>query len=277
MSAAGGLRGDFDPTIVAAVEARLSDVFNVHGAKILLAVESGSRAWGFPSPDSDYDCRFIYVRKPDDYFTLYLPRDVIEFPPDPILDVNGWDLAKTLRLLLKNNAVVIEWLTSPLVYSVVPNFREEALALARQITNPAMIAWHYFHVGDRQRRTHLSEDEPVGIKKIFYVLRPALVLRWLRLHEDEKIAPMHFPTLVSQSDLPSDLVTLIADLIARKATITERGIDHLPPRLGELIATEFNLATAQWPRDPGPLHKAHIEAADGFLRRWSRLLHGEKP
>jgi uncharacterized protein len=103
----------FDPTVVAAVDEKLRRVAERESAVVLLAVESGSRAWGFPSPDSDYDCRFIYARARDDYLSLHAPRDVIEFPIEGILDVNGWDLAKALRLLLKGNAVVIEWLRGP--------------------------------------------------------------------------------------------------------------------------------------------------------------------
>src|SRR5690349_20942167 len=91
----------FDPTVVTAIDARLRAVADEHHATVLLAIESGSRAWGFPSPDSDYDCRFIYVRGRDDYLSLREPRDVIEFPTDPVLDVNGWDLGKALKLLLK--------------------------------------------------------------------------------------------------------------------------------------------------------------------------------
>jgi predicted nucleotidyltransferase len=120
----------FDPGIVAALDARLRSVAEDEHAVVLLAVESGSRAWGFPSPDSDYDCRFIYARARDDYLRLYPPRDVIEFPLDRILDVNGWDLAKALRLLLKGNAVVIEWLTSPFVYAGSESFRAQSLAFA---------------------------------------------------------------------------------------------------------------------------------------------------
>src|SRR5476651_1701297 len=125
-----GLRAlgpDFDPGVVGAVDARLGSVAERESAVVLLAVESGSRAWGFPSPDSDYDCRFIYARARDDYLRLYPPRDVIEFPLDRVLDVNGWDLAKALRLLLKGNAVVIEWLTSPFVYAGDEKFREQGL------------------------------------------------------------------------------------------------------------------------------------------------------
>src|SRR6516165_10810258 len=95
----------FEPPIVAAIDARLQSIAEQETARVLLAVESGSRAWGFPSPDSDYDCRFIYARRRDAYLGLYSPREVIEFPIDANLDVNGWDLAKALRLLLKGNAV----------------------------------------------------------------------------------------------------------------------------------------------------------------------------
>src|SRR5580700_6481627 len=125
----------FDPGIVAAIDARLRAVAEREHAVVLLAVESGSRAWGFPSPDSDYDCRFIYARPRNDYLSLYAPRDVIEFPLDRELDVNGWDLAKALRLLLKGNAVVIEWLTSPISYRTDPEFRDAFLALARNVAD----------------------------------------------------------------------------------------------------------------------------------------------
>jgi len=98
---------------VTAIERHLRSVHDEHHADVLLAIESGSRAWGFPSPDSDYDCRFIYARRTQDYLSLFPARDVIEEPFDRVLDIGGWDLAKALRLLLKGNAVVVEWLMSP--------------------------------------------------------------------------------------------------------------------------------------------------------------------
>ena len=105
------LAPDFDPSVVAGIDAKLREVEANHGVRILLAIESGSRGWGFASPDSDYDCRFIFVRPRDDYLTLFPKRDVIEYPPDGLYDGNGWDLPKALKLLLKGNAVIIEWLT----------------------------------------------------------------------------------------------------------------------------------------------------------------------
>src|SRR5579862_9277778 len=107
---------------VAKIDARLAATQREHVVAIPLAIESGSRAWGFPSPDSDYDCRFIFVRSIDDYLSLFASRDVIETPLTDDLDVNGWDIVKALKLLLKGNAVVIEWLTSPIIYSAEPWF-----------------------------------------------------------------------------------------------------------------------------------------------------------
>jgi len=166
MSGLRNLDDGFDPAIVATIDARLRSVADAEHARVLLAVESGSRAWGFPSPDSDYDCRFIYVRRSDDYLALLAPRDVIELPADAVLDVNGWDLKKALQLLLKGNAVVIEWLTSPFVYGGDARFRADALALARLAAHPAAVARHYLHLGERQRRTYFADTRAIPLKKM---------------------------------------------------------------------------------------------------------------
>ncbi len=110
------LSPDFDQQIVSEIDARLNGICAEHNVTIPLAIESGSRAWGFPSPDSDYDCRFVFIRPREDYLTLFPPRDVIETPLTPILDVNGWDIGKAIKLMLNGNAVILEWLMSPLTY-----------------------------------------------------------------------------------------------------------------------------------------------------------------
>lgn len=191
---------DFDATTVAAIDGRLDGIVRDDHANILLAIESGSRAWGFPSPDSDYDCRFFFVRREDDYLTPWPRRDVIETPLEGDLDVNGWELGKALLLLLKGNAVVIEWLMSPIVYRGDPAFRTDMLALATDHADAHRIARHYLHLGERQRRTYFADGKAVKLKKIFYALRPAAALRWLRLHPEQAIAPMHFPTLMAECD-----------------------------------------------------------------------------
>ena len=268
MSSLRALGPAFDPGIVEAIEARLASVAAREHAVVLLAVESGSRAWGFPSPDSDYDCRFIYARTRDAYLRLYPPRDVIEFPLDPVLDVNGWDLAKALRLLLKGNAVVIEWLTSPFVYAGSDEFRTQCLALARQAVRPAAVARHYLHLGERQRRTYFADTRAVEIKKLFYALRPALALRWLRMHQGEAVAPMHFPTLLRESELPASVAALVDELLARKAVTRELGTGALPGPIGALIDAEFTTAREVWPSEPWRPEPAEVAAADALLRIW---------
>jgi uncharacterized protein len=262
------LGAGFDLDAVAAIDARLAAVARGHDAKILLAVESGSRAWGFPSPDSDYDCRFIYVRPRDRYLSLFAARDVIEFEPGPVLDVNGWDLAKALRLMLKGNAVVIEWLTSPYVYAGDEAFCAEATALSRQTARPNDVARHYLHLGERQRRTYFNDSRAIELKKIFYALRPAVALRWLRLHPGAAVAPMHFPTLVAESALPADVVAIVEDLLARKAVTRELGTGALPAPVGALIDAEFATAHELWPRLPQTPDPDLIAAADALFRRW---------
>jgi uncharacterized protein len=258
----------FDPIVVAAIDARLDAVQREHHATVLLAIESGSRAWGFPSPDSDYDCRFIYVRRREDYLTLYPPRDVIEFPLEGTLDVNGWDLAKALRLLLKGNAVVIEWLTSPYAYAGDAEFREEALALAKVAAHQTAIARHYLHLGERQRRTYFADERAVEIKKLFYALRPAMALRWLRLHPGAAVAPMHFPTLVAESELPPEVTTIVRDLLARKALTRELGSAPLPAPIAALIDAEFGAAREHWPEAVAAPEPTAVKAANELFQRW---------
>ncbi|MGF7161534.1 hypothetical protein FHS85_003175 [Rhodoligotrophos appendicifer] len=232
----------FNPAVTTEIRKALSDVCATDRVSIPLAIESGSRAWGFPSPDSDYDCRFIFIRQIDDYLSPWQRRDVIELPLAGELDVNGWDLGKALKLLLKGNAVIIEWLTSPVHYSVEPDFRDEFLTLAHEVTDHALIGRHYLHLGERQRRTYFGDSTAVQQKKIFYALRPAAALRWLRIHPDEPVPPMHFPTLMAECDPPRDIAEIVADLITKKAVTRELGTQPLPPSIGAFIDREFDAA-----------------------------------
>ncbi len=191
-----------DTGVVAQIYRRLEQVSREHRVTLPLAVESGSRAWGFPSPDSDYDCRFIYIRKTEDYLSPWRKRNVIETPLDEIFDVNGWDLAKALELLVKGNAVVIEWLTSPIFYRRDASFVREFMALAQDVVDRERLASHYLHLGERQRRRNFSDEKDISRKKIFYALRPAAALRWLRLHPDQNLAPMNFAALMRECDPP---------------------------------------------------------------------------
>jgi uncharacterized protein len=231
----------FDPRVVSAIEQRLASI-KATPANLCHVIESGSRAWGFPSPDSDYDCRFIYVRPQADYLSPWQKRDVIETPLDGELDVNGWDLGKAIRLMLKGNAVVIEWLMSPIVYETAPGFRDQMLELAERAADRTGLARHYFHLGTRQWRTYFDDGCNSKLKRVFYALRPALALRWLSIHQHLNVPPMHFPTLLDQSDVSREIFTLCQELIARKAVTRELGSAPVPEPIIRFIETEFERA-----------------------------------
>lgn len=231
---------------VALIDALLDRIADEHNVFLPLAIESGSRAWGFASPDSDYDCRFVFVRRIAEHITPWPARDVIEFPPEDDLDANGWDLGKALRLLLKGNAVIVEWLRSPVIYRGQAWFRDGFLEFARHAATREAIGRHYLHLGERQRRVYFGDGANVVQKKIFYALRPAATLRWLRMHPAEAIAPMHFPTLMAECDPPADLMREVADLMRRKLATRELGAAPLPPIVASFIDAEFDLARASF-------------------------------
>ena len=116
-------------TMVDVIKERLDIIQRERNINILYACESGSRAWGFASPDSDYDVRFIYARKLNDYLAITNRADVMEYPISEVLDISGWELRKTLQLFLKSNAPLYEWLQSPVIYKNDALFADELIAL----------------------------------------------------------------------------------------------------------------------------------------------------
>lgn len=183
---------------------------------ILLAVESGSRAWGFPSMDSDYDVRFIYIRQKEDYLRLEKTRDVIELPLDGILDINGWDLQKTLRLFHKSNPTLFEWFSSPIVYMETP-FADTFRTMMGNYFSTKRSLYHYIHMAEKNRREYLN-DHMVKIKKYFYVLRPVLACRWIL--ETKTPPPMLFSELM-EAELPDALREEVERLVELKQNVPE--------------------------------------------------------
>jgi len=235
------------PAAVSEVDGLIHAVRREHGVHIPWAIESGSRAWGFPSPDSDYDGRFIYVRPAIQALNIWPRRDVIEMPIAGEMDVNGWDLSKALRLLLKGNAVVVEWLQSPIIYEGLDWFRDEMLAFAARWMDRDRAAAHYLHLSQRQRSVYLADHSEVALKKVFYALRPAVALRWLRHHPDGVLPPMHFPTLMEECAPPSDVSDIVHELIALKATTREMGSGPMPKALVTFIDGELDQARRDEP------------------------------
>ena len=251
---------------VARIDALLDRIVEEHDVRIPLAVESGSRAWGFASPDSDYDCRFVYARPIAAHLALRQPRDVIEAPIDGLLDVNGWDLRKAIGLLLGGNAVIIEWLRAPIVYRGDAWFRDAFEGLARGIARRDAIARHYLHLGRRQQKLWLAGGESVVGKKVFYALRPATTLRWLRMHPGEAVAPMHLPTLLAEVEMAATLAAEIDDLIALKAQTRELGDIPVPLSVVAFISAELDAADALWAGSHSTPAQQHIDEAERFYR-----------
>ena len=156
---------------------KLNELEKRENVKILLAVESGSRAWGFASPDSDYDVRFIYVRPREDYLRLEKTRDVIELPIEGELDINGWDLDKTLRLLRASNPTLFEWFSSPIVYRETV-FADAFRSVMQKYFSSRRGLSHYLSMAGSNYREYLKGNM-VKAKKYFYVLRPILACRWI--------------------------------------------------------------------------------------------------
>lgn len=198
------------------IQEKLREIEQQENCRILLAVESGSRAWGFSSPDSDYDVRFIYVRPKESYLKLKRMRDVIELPIYGELDINGWDVDKTLKLLHKSNPTVFEWFSSPIVYRTTPFADQFKLAMLRYFS-PKSGLWHYLQMAERNYRNFLKSDM-VKAKKYFYVLRPILACRWIL--EKESPPPMLFSELMERQ-LPDRLKDTVRQLLELKVNSPE--------------------------------------------------------
>lgn len=251
-----------DPAVVSAIELRLEDAERHHDVRIAWAIESGSRAWGFPSPDSDYDARFIYVRPGDAYLSPWPMRDVLEWPPDGIFDVNGWDLAKALRLLVKGNATVTEWLRSPIVYRGDAGFRDDLLGLAEDVLDPVLLGRHYLHVGRQQ----WDLAQAGSLKKLFYSLRPAAVLGWLAANPGNTVPPMTLQEALDQSDAPAHVVEESARLVELKAVTREMGDGVAPPVIAAFVQAQLARAHESY-EDAHPAPRAEaIARCEEFFR-----------
>ena len=193
------------------IRGKLREIEETENVRILLAVESGSRAWGFASPDSDYDVRFIYVRPKNDYLRLETIRDVIELPIDDVLDINGWDLQKTLRLLYKSNPTLFEWFSSPIVYAQT-EFADKFRKIMNEYFSTKRGSYHYINMAAGNYREYLKRDM-VKAKKYFYVLRPVLACRWIM--EKGTPPPMLFSELMD-AELPKELAREVEKLLDLK-------------------------------------------------------------
>lgn len=204
--------------------------------RVLLAVESGSRAWGFASADSDYDVRFLYVREPSAYLRLQRPRDVIEMPIDDVLDVSGWDLPKALHLFRKSNPPLFEWLGSPIVYRDDSVLAARLRSLSSTFFSPRACLHHYLSMATSNQKAYL-QGPTVRLKKYLYVLRPLLAGRWII--ERGQMPPTTFHDLLEAS-LPSGPVRDVVDEVIERKKHSKELDDAEPlPVLGDYLAQQL--------------------------------------
>ena len=218
----------------ATIQQKLTEIEKTHGIKILYSCESGSRAWGFPSPDSDYDVRFIYTRSFEDYLTIQPKKDHLSFPINDELDIYGWDISKVLQLITKSNTTPFEWLQSPVVYKEDAIFKNELWMLCQSYFCPRSNIHHYLGIARGAMETMDGKD--IKIKKLFYVLRPILAGLWCV--EKNTIAPMSiFPLMDLLTD---DLRKKVLSLIELKSTANESYLIEIDKDIKTWIDETFN-------------------------------------
>ena len=227
-----------DPATGAEIQRRLADVEEADGARIVYAVESGSRAWGFPSADSDYDVRFVYIRSRDWYLSVNLEsrRDVIERPIVDHIDLSGWDIRKALRLFAKSNPPLLEWLSSPIVYRDDLGFADAVRALLPRYYSPVSSLYHFLRMAQRNYREFLQGPEVI-VKKYFYVLRPLLAVRWIE--QGRGPVPMEFARLLATVE-DAELVREIETLIERKKRGDELAREPAIQPISRFIVSEID-------------------------------------
>ena len=224
------------PGIRLEIDAWLAGIEAEFDVCVLYACESGSRGWGFASPDSDYDVRFIYVHSLPWYLKVSAQRDVIEVPISDELDINGWELRKALGLLKKGNATLIEWLDSPVVYRADGDFLQAMRDAARQTHQAERSFHHYVHMARKNYREYLRGDT-VRLKKYLYVLRPLLATLWIE--HGRGVAPMRFQDLVNAIVTDPNLRDAIHQLLAIKRATNESEYGQPLPIINAFIDSEL--------------------------------------
>ena len=242
---------------------RLEEIAVEHGIKILYACESGSRAWGFASADSDYDVRFLYAWPEEQYLSVFDPKDMIDLGVDSEdLDITGWDLRKALRQGRKSNGSLTEWLFSPVVYrenaDVMARWRE----LAIETFVPRASAAHYFGLSQKIYGQIAEDSRPPTAKKYLYALRSVLAGRYVA--EKLKPVPVAFAELREQLDISSEAADAIDEMISEKSTGAESDAIERNSILDQFIESEKEQLAGKLSELPGEI--SPVVKFDRFFR-----------
>lgn len=213
----------------------LNKIEESENIRILYAVESGSRAWGFAGDDSDYDVRFIYVRNEDFYIRLDETKDVIEYPINDLLDINGWDISKTLKLIYSSNPTLFEWLESPIIYKTTPEI-EELRKLSKQYFSKVKMINHYYRIALDHYDNYIRNKEEIKIKKYFYVLRSLSAAKYVLEYNTNP--PIEFDKL-RDIGIPKEYNQIVDELLDIKINNSEKKIIHRKKTLDDYIENEF--------------------------------------
>ena len=212
-----------DLTIKQNILDKLHHVETANDVKIILAIESGSRGWGFAATNADYDCRFIYVHKQEHYLSVFEQKEFIEYELDEVFDIKGYDLKRTLNYIVKSQATINEWLTSNVAYIKNEPVIRRLKALADDFFNPIPISYHYLSLA-RKMLEEITMEEEAKIKKYFYILRPIANLNYI--HQFGKMPFMEYDRTLEATTLMSDIFSAIQELKSQKMSLAEH--DKIP-------------------------------------------------
>jgi predicted nucleotidyltransferase len=221
---------------------KLEHLEKEHNVTILHAIESGSRAWGFPSKDSDYDVRFIYVHPMEHYLSIDRKRDVVETPilHDDFLgvefDMSGWDIKKALGLAIRGNVVVHEWMTSPIIYQANEQYTEIITDFLKDV---AKLESYFYAYRNKTYRSWIDarDNADIRIKDYCYSLRCALCIEWVKTHKTPP--PMDLPSLLAALKIGKNITDTIDGLITMKEQSSEKDTMKREPLLDNFIDSAF--------------------------------------
>lgn len=225
---------DYEGSAEDLIRQKLREIEQKEKVRILHAVESGSRAWGFASPDSDYDVRFIYVRPLEHYLSLEDKKDFIDWELDETLDINGWDLKKALKHFHKSNATLFEWSNSPVIYHTTSDW-ERVYSVSRNYFSCKSSLCHYYGTANKNYHEYLL-DETVKYKKYFYVLRPILACKWI---EKKQCPPPVLFQSLTQEVLEDEMKPTVDRLLQMKMRMSEAEKGKRVDELNEYISTNL--------------------------------------
>ena len=249
---------------------KLKEIENNNSVKILFAIESGSRAWGFASPDSDFDVRFVYAHPEEHYLSIHDHRDVIELPVDEVLDIGGWDIRKALRFMGKTNAIIYEWYQSPIIYTRNTNFIDELARVGNDYFSPRAAMHHYLSMTINTFEGSLKAEK-VKLKKYFYALRPILAAEWIARYST--VPPMEFAKLRVMLD-DRTINAEIDAMLTLKSTADEKS-EYAPNQiLNEFLADRIAYMKSE---SEGLIKKeTNTDVLNQLFRKTIHEAHGNK-